>query len=349
MSVFHVGTLLDDADLATPDGRDRALDEVVPVLKGMPDSITRDELVRDVGERLGADPGLVARRLAAAPRAPRPVAPAPASVPHEDGGEESPFAPSDAGAPAAPRALSTQERREAGLLKMCIAAPAYGRDYVEKLKREHLSTPAMGRVRDWLAEHLDEPTKGLPEDDAELSRIVTRLAAGASDEPASPEAMELSFLQLEKEAIERRIAEAEAVGVSEASVELQKHRAKLSEDIAHHQSTVPKSSQPAAETKETVTKVIRTPVRVFRPIQARKCGHGSGTTGAISGRRAVARSDRRTRGQAPFNRRLLAQEARLDSQADAEHGRRSGYRRSKDFASSLPRVSLMPRWPSVSM
>ncbi len=74
LSVFHVGTLLDDADLATPDGRDRALDEVVPVLKAMPDSITRDELVRDVGERLGADPGLVARRLAAAPRTPRPVA-----------------------------------------------------------------------------------------------------------------------------------------------------------------------------------------------------------------------------------------------------------------------------------
>ncbi len=95
---------------------------------------------------------------------------------------------------------------------MCIAAPAYGRDYVEKLKREHLSTPAMGRVRDWLAEHLDEPTKGLPEDDAELAQIVTRLAERAADEPASPEAMELSFLQLEKEAIERRIAEAEAVG-----------------------------------------------------------------------------------------------------------------------------------------
>ena len=73
LSVFHVGTLLDEADLATPDGRDRALDEVVPVLKGMPDSITRDELVRDVGERLQADPSLVARRLAAAPRAPRPA------------------------------------------------------------------------------------------------------------------------------------------------------------------------------------------------------------------------------------------------------------------------------------
>ncbi|HEX5870219.1 MAG TPA: toprim domain-containing protein, partial [Longimicrobium sp.] len=237
LSVFHVGTLLDDADLTTPDGRDRALDEVVPVLKAMADSITRDELMREVGERLGADPGLVARRLAAAPRAPRPVAvPEPAET---GGGEESPFAPSDPGA-GAPRALSTQERREAGLLQMCIAAPAYGRDYIEKLKKEHLSTPTMARVRDWLAAHLDEPVSGLPEDDAELSQIVRRLAERAADEPASPEAMELNFLQLEQGAIERRIAEAAAAGATEASVELQKRRSALTEKIAHHQSTTPK-------------------------------------------------------------------------------------------------------------
>jgi DNA primase len=237
LSVFHAGTLLDDADLATPDGRDRALDEVVPVLKAMPDSITRDELVRDVGDRLGADPGLVARRMAAAPRAPRPVAAAPVNP---SGGEESPFSPGGA-APEAPRELSTQERREKGLLQMCIAAPAYGRDYIEKLKREHLSTPAMGRVRDWLAEHLDEPVKGLPDDDPELAQTVQRLTERAADEPASPEAMELSFLQLEQGALERRIAEAAAAGATEASVELQKRRAVLAEQIAHHQSTTPKS------------------------------------------------------------------------------------------------------------
>ena len=239
LSVFHVGTLLDEADLATPDGRDKALNEVVPVLKAMNDSISRDEMVRDVGEKLSADPGLVARRLAAAPRIPLAAAPTPAA--ESSGGEDSPFSPSDS-APEAPRARSTQEHLEAGLLQMCIAAPAYGREIIDKLKREHLSTPAMGRVRDWLAEHLDEPTKGLPEDDVELAPIVKRLAERAPDEPASPEAMELNFLQLEKGAIERRIAEAAAAGATEASVELQKRRADLSERIAHHQSTTPKTS-----------------------------------------------------------------------------------------------------------
>ena len=184
LSVFHVGTLLDDADLATPDGRDRALDEVVPVLKAMADSITRDELMREVGERLGADPGLVARRLAAAPRAPRPVA-VPAPRRGDGGGEESPFAPTDSGPGRRGRSRPRRGARRA-LLQMCIAAPAYGRDYIEKLKTEHLSTPAMGRVRDWLAAHLDEPVKGLPEDDAELAQIVQaagRAGSGRAGEP----------------------------------------------------------------------------------------------------------------------------------------------------------------------
>ena len=62
----------------SPAGRDRALDEVVPVLAAMRESISRDELMREVGDRLDADPGLVAqargtpagtRRRPAKPRA----------------------------------------------------------------------------------------------------------------------------------------------------------------------------------------------------------------------------------------------------------------------------------------
>ncbi len=65
LPVFHTRTLLDDADLSSPSGRDRALDEVVGVIAAMPDSITREELTREVGDRLDADPGLVGRRIAA--------------------------------------------------------------------------------------------------------------------------------------------------------------------------------------------------------------------------------------------------------------------------------------------
>ena len=67
LPVFHVRTLLADAGLDTPAGRDRALDEAVPVIAAMPDSITREELMREVADRLAADPGLVARRVAGRP------------------------------------------------------------------------------------------------------------------------------------------------------------------------------------------------------------------------------------------------------------------------------------------
>ena len=223
LPAFHVRTLLDEAELGSPAGRDRALDEVVPVLAAMGDSITREELVREVGGRLEADPALVSRRLVAAERG--------------GGGGAAKQAPAgDGGAPAVkaePRSLSAHELQEQALLAMCIAAPAYGRDYLEKLGADVLSSPAMKRVRDWLVEHLEHPGEGLPRDDAELADVVTQLVVRAQREPASPAAMELNFLLLERAAVERKLAAAE--GGSTEPVELQKRRAELAERIAHHQ------------------------------------------------------------------------------------------------------------------
>jgi DNA primase len=228
LPAFHVRTLLDEADLHSPAGRDRALDEVVPVLASMGDSITREELVREVGGRLDADPALVSRRLAAAGR----------------GGGRSKSAEGGREAPAArqqePRALNAQERQEQGLLAMCIAAPAHGREYLQRIDTDHLSSTAMRRARDWLVDHLEAPGDGLPREDSELADTVMALVARAQIEPASPEAMELSFLLLERSAIERRIAAAEANG-GDPPIELQKQRAELSERIAHHQAVVPKT------------------------------------------------------------------------------------------------------------
>ena len=54
---------LEEADLSSPAGRDLALDEVVPVLAAMRESISRNELARLVADRLDADPELVMRRV----------------------------------------------------------------------------------------------------------------------------------------------------------------------------------------------------------------------------------------------------------------------------------------------
>ena len=219
LPAFHVRTLLEEANLESPVGRDRALDEVVPVLAAMPDSITRSELVREVADRLDADPALVSRRLAAAGRgagrSPRAEEPAPA--------QDAP----DAGGPA-PAALSVQERREQALLGMCIAAPAFGREYLERLRPEHLSSDLARRAREWLLLHLENPTAGLGHDDEELLALVTRLTMIAEREPASPEALEDAFLRLELAALEREI-EAHA---DEVPVELHRKRTELVQRLA---------------------------------------------------------------------------------------------------------------------
>lgn len=239
LMAFHVKTMLDDADTATPGGRDRALDEVVPVLASMGDSITRDELVREVGERLSADPGLVARRMASAGKRAAPQPPPDAAGGAGGGGPGNGGAGPQQRKPEKPRALSAHELREQALLAMCIAAPAYGHDYIEKLGPKHLSSPAMGRVRDWLSAHLEHPQEGLPADDEELAGLVTLLVVRSEREPASPSSMELSYLQLELAAVERSIAAATAEQ-GDPPVNLQRERAALTERIAHYQSAMPK-------------------------------------------------------------------------------------------------------------
>jgi DNA primase len=214
LPVFHARTLLDDADLGSPAGRDRALDEVVEVIAAMPDSITREELMREVADRLDADPGLVGRRVASGGRRPvQQVVEAP--------GADAP----------APRELSIRERREMALLAMCVGAPEEGRSFLERLEAEHFTSPTGARARDWLAAHLDEPLQGLARDDEELWAYVTQVVMESEREPSSREAIEVNFLELERDRLDRRIADAERTDGS-PPVELQKRRAELNERIA---------------------------------------------------------------------------------------------------------------------
>ncbi len=223
LPVFHVHTLLDDGDLSSPAGRDRALDEVVAVIAQMPDSITREELMREVADRLDADPGLVARRTATAGRG--------------GGGRSAAVeAPPASGTPpATPRALNARERRELGLLAMCVKLPAEGREYVDRLTDDHFSSSVAARARAWLRDHLEDPLDGLPRSDEELYSYVTELKLRADAEPASAEAMELSFLELERAKVDDEIAAAETNG-GPPPVELQRRRAELTERIARAQS-----------------------------------------------------------------------------------------------------------------
>jgi hypothetical protein len=115
---------------------------------------------------------------------------------------------------------------------MCVASPIEGREFLERLTPDHLSSPAVVRARDWLAGHLEEPLAGLPKDDGELVSLVTDLYMRSEREPGGREAMELNFLQLEQAVIESRLDAARREG-GDPPVELQRRRAELAERIAH--------------------------------------------------------------------------------------------------------------------
>jgi DNA primase len=225
LPVFHVHTLLDDADLSSPAGRDRALDEVVGVIGAMPDSITREELMREVASRLDADPGLVARRIAGAGKARHVEAARPPA--DGDGSTTQP-------ASQAPRALNARERRELGLLAMFVKLPVEGAERLAKLDDEHFSNPVAARARKWLEGHLEQPMEGLPREDEALVAYVTQVVMRAERDPASPEAMDLSLLELEVSRLDAELAAAAASAAS-PPVDLQRRRAELKDRIARAQ------------------------------------------------------------------------------------------------------------------
>jgi DNA primase len=218
LTAFQVAMVLDSTDAGSPAGRDRALDEVAPILAGMGESASRDDLVRQVAERLDLEPAMVMGRVVAS----RP--------PSGGGGEEV-----RASGPRPSRRtaeLTSRERRERALLAMCISLPEEGAAYLARLTDVHLS-PLGTRAAEWLREHPCDPASNLPHGDDELSGLIAELVILAHDEPASPEAMELNYLLLEQRRLEAEIASAGERNDYERRAELSRARAALVERIAH--------------------------------------------------------------------------------------------------------------------
>jgi DNA primase len=218
LTAFQVGLVLDRTDTASPAERDRALGEVAPILAGLGESASRDDLVRQVAERLDLEPAMVMGRVVVA----QPTTGGPGET--TGGGGASP-------SPRRTAELTSRERRERALLAMCIAMPGEGKDYLARLGDQHLSPMGM-RALSWLREHPEDPASDLPRDDAELSGLIAELVILAHDEPASPEAMELNYLLLEQRRIEAEIAAAGERNDYEGRAALSRDRAALVERIA---------------------------------------------------------------------------------------------------------------------
>ena len=220
LSAFQVGLVLERTDTSSPPERERALGEIAPVLAAMGETVSRDDLVRRVAERLDLEPAMVMGRVTAA----RPLSGGPAEERAATGAPPQVTARRSA-------ELTSRERRERALLAMCIAMPEEGGEYLAKLSDDHLS-PLGARALAWLREHPTEPASNLPHDDPDLAGLIAELVILASDEPSSVESMEHNFLLLEQRRLEAEIAAAGEAGDRERRAALSRERSVLVQQIA---------------------------------------------------------------------------------------------------------------------
>jgi DNA primase len=196
---FEVGRVLDDADLDSPEARDRALVAARALIEESPErSAQRDDLVRRVADRLDVD----ASYVAATARAPVLVATADAS----------------------PRAMgATALRAERAHLAACLAAGDDGLEALKRLGPGHLPAPVLVRARDHLVEHFDDPLGGIPPDDPDLGRAVIDVAQQAEDlAGVGPEQLRIGFLTLEERRLDREMRRAEDQHKSELAAAQQR-------------------------------------------------------------------------------------------------------------------------------
>jgi DNA primase len=216
---FQVRRVLADADLDTPSGRDRALEEARKLIAAVPErTASRDALVREVADRLDVPVDYVTAAPTLAGGAPAPAA--------------------SAGRPAVRAGTSPGElafAAERAFLTMCLASGEVGRQYLGRLSADQLSSAAVRDAREHLVSRFDDPLAELPQDDPAVAALITGVAMAAQEQAEATEpVLRMSFLQLELRRIEREIRRAAA----EADHPRQDQLAGARQDVRREMDTV---------------------------------------------------------------------------------------------------------------
>jgi DNA primase len=192
-AVFHVDRILERIGTRSAEGRDRAIDELRPVLAELPASVLREDLVRRVAGQLELSENRLAALLAEAPAPRRPTA-APASP---------------ASAP-----LDPTYRTERAFLVLCIALPEAGRRALAAIDPDqHLTSERMRRAARQLAGQTEMPMTGLAPEDEELAHVLADLIERAGrTKNVTVEQLEQQRLLLERARLERAIRRARQEG-----------------------------------------------------------------------------------------------------------------------------------------
>jgi DNA primase len=189
---FHVERVLDRIDLATAEGKDRAIEDLGPVFETLAPGAMREELLRLVADRTDIAPSLVSAWLSG---------PGVARAGQSTDVRRAP--------PERAATLHTATRSERDFLAQCIAQPAAGREALATIDVDTaLTSNLMRRAAAHLREHLDAPGGRLPEGDEELAALIAELTVRAGGQTGSPAALEAETLKLELAHVERQISAA---------------------------------------------------------------------------------------------------------------------------------------------
>jgi hypothetical protein len=133
--------------------------------------------------------------------------------------------------PRAGGAATRAERWERIFLAMCVSSGDLGREYLQRLSDDHLSSDVLRRARTWIAEHFDAPTRGLPQDDEQLANAVSEIVVRSSGQPAGERALEIGFLGLDRRRLEGAIKRAGEAEDFDHQRELSLRRTEITERI----------------------------------------------------------------------------------------------------------------------
>jgi DNA primase len=211
--VFQVERILERADTASAEGRDRALEELRPTLAEVPASVVREDLLRRISGRL---------ELSEARLASLGVGGSPAAARGERGRPT----------PAPTDRPDTGVRAERTFLALCVALPEAGRAALAEVDaNELLTSEALRRAAAHLAPRTDRPLSDLPNDDEQLAHVVADLVARAGRMPDVDDArLEHARLVLELARIDRAIRRAR-VQAGEDVARLARDREKVLQGI----------------------------------------------------------------------------------------------------------------------
>jgi hypothetical protein len=218
--------VLADADLGSPDGRDRALGQARVLIASAPArSARRDHLVRMVADRLDLPVDYV---VSAVEREP-------ASEPPERGdprAAQTVVPPRRSDPPVAGNPGTAALESERVFLALCLAGGPGGRDLLAELTSEHFTSDGMARAREHLAAHFEDPLAGLDGEDREVAMLVAGIALRAEEsKPTEASTLRMGFLQLELRRIEREVRRARQDGDLARQGELASARQRVRQDM----------------------------------------------------------------------------------------------------------------------